>query len=262
MQRGSECDFNAARACHLPAFVKNFVHAFNTNRNHRDSKLGCNHANAWLERRDFAGPSHSAFGENEQAPFAAGDLADVAQCSQCAGLALRDREAVEEQRREIVVQAVRKTASVKMLFEEFLAHGGRHAITPARRQCVENPRHVHETLMIRREDDRGRHSPEGLQAPGWKIRCGADGGVPRFQAGKSATSSAGAPLSADSSSPSATMRSTRSSEVRFSSGTLRSVAEGSPGAGAPLAISWRFSLPVPSVRGNSARGQREKLRMR
>ncbi len=54
--------------------------------------------------------------------------------------------------------------AVKMFFEKFLAHRGRHSIAPARRQRVQNARHVHVALMIGGEDDRRLQVLEVLQA--------------------------------------------------------------------------------------------------
>ena len=136
----------------------------NADGHHRDSQLRRNHPDAGLEGRDLAGPCHLAFRENQQTPFVVGQLADVAQGGERAGFALRDRKGIEEKRGEIVIQAIREAAAVKMFFEKFLAHRGRHAITPARGQRVQNRRHVHVALMIGGEDHRRLEILEILQA--------------------------------------------------------------------------------------------------
>src|SRR4029078_10318920 len=86
--------------------------------------------------------------------------ADVAQGLTRAGFALRQRERIEEQRREVVVEAVGKPRFPSVLFrkemwfEEFLRHRGRDTIAKAWRKAGENHRPIHVALMVGREDHR------------------------------------------------------------------------------------------------------------
>ena len=111
-----------------------------------------------------------SFRKNQNRPSAAQHFADVAQRLARPRLALRKRERVEEQRREVVVQAVGEPRApaelfrIEMRLEEFLRHRGRDAVAPLRRQRIQDRGRVEMTLVVRGEDDGPRHTLEMLEA--------------------------------------------------------------------------------------------------
>ena len=82
----------------------------------------------------------------------------------------RNREGVEEQRREVVVQAVADppaeglTRRMEVRREEFLGHRHSRGVPPAPGQGHQNHRRVHVALVVRREHHRALQRGEVLQA--------------------------------------------------------------------------------------------------
>ena len=94
---------------------------------------------------------------------------DVAQGLAGAGLALGQREGVEEQRRQVVVEAVGRPRLAAVLLgeevglEELLGHGDGHPVAPAGRQRPQDHRAVQVALVVRGEDDRAGQALEVLE---------------------------------------------------------------------------------------------------
>ena len=110
-------------------------------------------------------------------------LAHIPQRLADAGAPLRQRERVEEERREVVVQTVGEPLGARVALrkevrvEEFLCHRGGDPVAPPRRQRIEDHGRVEMALMIRGEDHRTIESIEMLEsadgharedAPEWK----------------------------------------------------------------------------------------------
>ena len=114
-------------------------------------------------------------------------LAHIPQRLADAGAPLRQRERVEEERGEVVVQTVGEPLGARVALrkevrvEELLCHRGGDAIAPPRRQRIEDHGRVQMALMIRGEDHRTLEAIEMLEsadgharedAPEWKDPCG------------------------------------------------------------------------------------------
>ena len=121
-----------------------------------------------MRRRQGRGPGNArplarvaappSFREDENRVAVLDDIPHVAQRLARADRALREREGVEEERRQVVVEAVGEplatavTLRKEVRVEEFLHHRRCGAIAPARRQGIENDRCVEMALMVGRED--------------------------------------------------------------------------------------------------------------
>ena len=111
-----------------------------------------------------------AFGIDQDREAVADQVADVAQGLARAAFALRQRESVEEERREVVVRAVldvrlpAELLRIEVRLEELLRHGRCDAVTPARRERVEDDRRVEVALVIGGEDHRTRRGVRGAPA--------------------------------------------------------------------------------------------------
>ena len=108
----------------------------------------------------------SPSGKDQHRQAVAGELADVLQRLPRAGLALRQREGVEEERRQVVVQRVGEPlapactrAGKKCALKNSLAIAGATRARQRARQRRQNHRHVHVALMVGRED----HRPSSLR---------------------------------------------------------------------------------------------------
>ena len=252
-------------------------------------------------------------------------------CSVCRapGLALRQRERVEVERRQVVEQRGLEPLAPGVLLrkevrlEELLLHRRRRARAPAPGQRRQDHRHVHVALMIGGEDDRTIDGPQMLaprdvqvreharerQNPGRQRQAAYErhdrsavprrerdrllGGLRRPRAAsraafRSPTLAASANCASSmrvwNRSSSATISSTRSSELSPSSSIVVVPLTSRPRAKRAMSASTesppsardrrraglhevrgsgcRFSLRVPSVRGSSDPGQADAVRMR
>src|SRR5262249_25511627 len=104
-----ECDWLAkrdadrARVRHLPGLVKHLLEPLDSDRDDRDPKTRGNHANPRTKRIDLAGVCHFAFGKDQHRDSVLHHLPDVTQRLPGSRFILRERERIEEERREIVV---------------------------------------------------------------------------------------------------------------------------------------------------------------
>src|SRR3954464_6430165 len=105
-QRRAETDPGRPGPGHLPGLVQDLVQARNPHRDDRDVEPGANHPDAAPERVQLSIGRSLALREDEQRIALGEQGADVAQRLPGAGLPLRQREGVEEQGRQVVVQAV------------------------------------------------------------------------------------------------------------------------------------------------------------
>ena len=127
--------------------------------------------------RDFAMVGPFAFGKDQHREAVAEQLARIAQRLARARLALRQRERVEECRRQVVLEASRDSLAArvplweKMRLEEFLRHRGGDTAAPPSRQRRENHRHIHVALMIRREDHRALSRSARFSSPSTLIHA-------------------------------------------------------------------------------------------
>src|ERR1051326_368355 len=159
-QRFAERDTDAAWPRHLPGVMQDFVESFNPDGDHRHAEARRDHADTGTEPLDLAGVAPLAFGKDEDRKAVLEHLADVAERLPRAGFALRERTRVEEERREIIIEAVGEPRFLPVLLreevhlEELLRHRRREAIAQACWQRDQDARRVHVALMIRREHHR------------------------------------------------------------------------------------------------------------
>src|SRR5262249_14911660 len=111
-----------------------------------------------------------AFGKDQNRPALLRQLADIPDGFARAGLGLRNRKSVDEQRRESVDQAVRPplaprmTLGMEMRVEELLPHSRSYAVSPAARQARQDDRRIEMALVIGGENHRSRKRPQVFQA--------------------------------------------------------------------------------------------------
>ena len=122
-----------------------------------DIESSRDHPDAAAKRGDFLRLGPHALGKDQDRPPSRNQLADVGQRVPRPRLALRDRERVEEARREVVVQRVRDPlpprvfGRIEMRFEELFEHRWCEASAPATRQRRQDDRDIHVALMVRSE---------------------------------------------------------------------------------------------------------------
>src|SRR6185503_14318984 len=133
---GAERDADAARAYERAAHRHQPLDALDAHRNDRHPEPRADHADAAAKRFELARRRALALGKNQDRPAVTRELADVLQRLTRTCLALRERERVEVERREIVVQRIGEplvplvTGGEEVGLEEFLGHRRRDLRTP------------------------------------------------------------------------------------------------------------------------------------
>src|SRR5687767_5498304 len=126
--------------------MKNFLEAVQPDRNDWNVEARGNHTYAGLKAVDLAVIGSLSLRVNENRISLADEFPDVTQGLSGPRLALRQRERVEEESRQVVIEAVRRPLHPRVLrgmemgLEELLRHGGGDTIPPPRRQCIEDRR--------------------------------------------------------------------------------------------------------------------------
>src|SRR5262245_55586929 len=95
--------------------MQHLVYPFDANRHDRNSQPGRDHPNSRPEAPDDAVAHALTLWEDQDRESAFDDLAHVSKRLARADLALRQRKGVEEEGREIVVEAVRKPFATRVL---------------------------------------------------------------------------------------------------------------------------------------------------
>src|SRR5262249_52849351 len=103
-----EGDSHRSGLGHLPAVMQDFVEALDSDGDDRHVETRGNHPDSGPERPDLSSVGPLTLGKDEHRKAVLENLADVPHRLTCAGFALRQRERVEEQGRQIVVEAVRE----------------------------------------------------------------------------------------------------------------------------------------------------------
>src|SRR4029453_1590726 len=189
-QRRAKPDPRRPGSGHLPGVMEDLVQAGNAHRYDRNVEPGADHPDAAPEGIELPVGGPLAFGEDEQGVALREQGADVAQSLAGAGLALGQREGVEEQRREVVVEAVfhPRLAAVllrkEMGLEELLCHRDGPPIAPAGWQRPQDHRAVQVALVVGGEDDGAGKALQVLEPFHLHPReYSADGQDPGRQAG-------------------------------------------------------------------------------
>ena len=150
--------------------MEHAVEPLEPDRHDRNLQAGGEHADTGLERADLARVRPAPLGKDQYRGARAQQLAEMADGFAGAGLALGQREHVEEQAGQVVVEAVREpppqrvSADAEVRREEFLAGRGRHPVAPARRQRRQDDRRVQVALVVGRVDDRPRRRVQMVPA--------------------------------------------------------------------------------------------------